>query len=217
MLSDLFRRTDSSSRNEFGSNNNRAQGLPRGIVRGLFVVGSFLVAWIGSLLADDAKDFDEPVLDLIVVAFEDSDEETPFLEADDSGRLQLDVRPPVLRRGTADSLIFPPDEPLEPPYLQQMPVEAPAGFTGQSSIYPSEDQESSHFVPMEDRWRIGMAPWDRYGNDHPPVDDYPFVPGNILDPYNQNVLKGDYPIIGQHTFFNFWKLFRLDAIHRSIQ
>src|SRR5438552_3744692 len=26
-------------------------------------------------------------------------------------------------------------------------------------------------------------------------------PGHWWDPYNQHVLKGDYPIIGQHTFF----------------
>ena len=32
--------------------------------------------------------------------------------------------------------------------------------------------------------------------------DYPYVEGNILNPFTQNVLKGDYPIIGQHTFLN---------------
>ena len=34
------------------------------------------------------------------------------------------------------------------------------------------------------------------------MDDYPGVKGAWWDPYNQNVLKGDYPIIGQHTFLN---------------
>jgi hypothetical protein len=53
---------------------------------------------------------------------------------------------------------------------------------------------------MEDRWRIGFPPWDRYGKGHPPVDDYPYVQGNWWDPFNQNVLKGDYPILGQNLF-----------------
>ena len=61
---------------------------------------------------------------------------------------------------------------------------------------------SPHFVPIEDRWRIGFPEWDRYGHGHPLIDDYPYTEGRWWDPYNQNVLKGDYPIIGQHTFLN---------------
>ncbi|MFP6763946.1 MAG: hypothetical protein VB858_10015, partial [Planctomycetaceae bacterium] len=80
--------------------------------------------------------------------------------------------------------------------------EAPYGFTGPSGILPSESQEDAHFVPQPDRWRIGYEKWDRYGTDHPWVDDYPGIEGHWWDPYNQNVLKGDFPIIGQHTFFN---------------
>lgn len=44
------------------------------------------------------------------------------------------------------------------------------------------------FEVIEDRWRIKA----------PPIEQS--VEGSILDPYNQNVLKGDYPIIGQNTF-----------------
>lgn len=77
---------------------------------------------------------------------------------------------------------------------------APLGYTGPSSVMPTENQSTSHFIPIEDRWRIGSPTWDRYGKGHPPGDDYPFVQGAKLDPYNQNVLKGDYPIIGQDTF-----------------
>jgi hypothetical protein len=57
-------------------------------------------------------------------------------------------------------------------------------------------------VPVEDRWRVGFPAWDRYGLGHPPVNDYPYVEGHWWDPFNQNVLKGDYPLIGQHTFLN---------------
>lgn len=80
--------------------------------------------------------------------------------------------------------------------------EAPFGFTGPSGVAPFEDQESSHFVPQPDRWRNGYTPTDRYGKGHPWVDDYPGVEGHWWDPYNQNVLKGDFPVYGQHTFFS---------------
>src|SRR5262249_11279795 len=40
------------------------------------------------------------------------------------------------------------------------------------------------FEPVPDRWRIGYT-------------------RNLVDPYNQNVLKGDYPILGQNTFLVF--------------
>lgn len=78
----------------------------------------------------------------------------------------------------------------------------PLGFSGPSGILPTEVQQSPHFVPIEDRWRIGMPYWDRYGDGHPYEYDYPYVEGQWWNPYNQNVLKGDYPILGQHTFLN---------------
>ena len=68
---------------------------------------------------------------------------------------------------------------------------------------PTEGQSDPHFVPVEDRWRIGYPVWDRYGNGHPVADDYPFMPGRRFDPFNQSVLKGDFPIIGQHLFLDF--------------
>jgi hypothetical protein len=99
----------------------------------------------------------------------------------------------------------PPEEPAaqaprEP--LLRLPFFPPLGFTGPSGIVPRDVQESSHFVPVEDRWRIGFPEWDRYGLGHPPLSDYPYVEGHWWDPYNQNVLKGDYPLIGQHTFLD---------------
>ncbi len=82
------------------------------------------------------------------------------------------------------------------------PSDPPLGYTGPSGVFPREGQQDSHFVPVEDRWRIGFPGWDRYGNGHPVNDDYPFLPGRAVDPFNQNVLKGDYPIIGQHVFLD---------------
>ncbi|MBI3821144.1 MAG: hypothetical protein HY289_00520 [Planctomycetes bacterium] len=83
------------------------------------------------------------------------------------------------------------------------PADAPLGYAGRSGIRQRETQQSEHFVPVEDRWRIGFPQWDRYGKGHPRNDDYPYVQGRWWDPYNQNVLKGDYPILGQNIFFEF--------------
>jgi hypothetical protein len=78
----------------------------------------------------------------------------------------------------------------------------PLGFAGPSGILPGEVQQDSHFVPVEDRWRLGFPVWDRYGRGHPLLEDYPFVAGRWWDTYTQHYLKGDYPILGQHTFLN---------------
>jgi hypothetical protein len=51
---------------------------------------------------------------------------------------------------------------------------------------PTEEKVVEHdlydFIPLRDRWRIGYT-------------------GHWYDPYNQNVIKGDYPIFGQDVFF----------------
>jgi hypothetical protein len=47
-----------------------------------------------------------------------------------------------------------------------------------------EEFQRNNFIPIRDRWRIGYR-------------------RNLLDPYSQNLLKGDYPILGQNIFFNF--------------
>ena len=47
-----------------------------------------------------------------------------------------------------------------------------------------------------DRWRITFPEYDRYGDRGASGRDIPFKRGRWWDPYNQNVLKGDYPIKG---------------------
>lgn len=113
------------------------------------------------------------------------------------------VEPPVLDRpfdAPPDENVF--SEGLELDGMLNYPIEAPLGFTGPSGVMPTELQENSHFVPLEDRWRLGFPAWDRYGLGFPFGEDYPYKEGRLLDPYNLNVLKGDYPIIGQHTFLS---------------
>jgi hypothetical protein len=61
------------------------------------------------------------------------------------------------------------------------------------------EQNTGDFVPTRDRWRIVFPEWRRYPEDV--KGDYPYVRGRGLDPYDQNVLKGDLPILGQSVFF----------------
>jgi hypothetical protein len=65
-----------------------------------------------------------------------------------------------------------------------------------STIAPSNDQL---FLARPDRWKTSMPSWDRYQRK----GDYPYVLGHWWDPFNRNKFKGDYPIFGQQTFFNF--------------
>jgi hypothetical protein len=102
-----------------------------------------------------------------------------------------------------------------PPFLQ-FPMDPPIGFTGPSGVLPLEAQQSSHFVPVEDRWRLGYPDWDRYGNGHPLVDDYPYLPGRWFDPFNLNVFKADYPILGQRTYLDVSAVANLDFEGRAL-
>jgi hypothetical protein len=108
----------------------------------------------------------------------------------------LDVAP--LLAPTPTVRVF--DEAISDSSLYRTSHDAPLGFTGRSGVLPRDTQKDNHFVPMEDRWRVGFPSWDRYGKEHPATDDYPYVQGHWWDPYNQNVLKGDFPIIGQNIF-----------------
>ena len=109
-------------------------------------------------------------------------------------------RPPFLGRPIQDAPSPGIAEPAGATPFLETPFSPPLGFTGPSSVAPRAVQENSDFIPVEDRWRVGFPEWDRYGRGHPRGDDYPYVEGHWWDPYNQNVLKGDYPIIGQNTF-----------------
>lgn len=96
----------------------------------------------------------------------------------------------------------PPEAVFEEPWLR------PPGFTGRSSVHLTDQSRfdwlewGNDFLPQPDRWRLGMPAWDRYRNGHPFLEESPYVEGNWWDPYHQNVLKGDFPIVGQHTFLS---------------
>lgn len=78
-------------------------------------------------------------------------------------------------------------------------VGPPLGAAGPSRVRKRAPQEDGNFLPFPDRWRIPYPDFPRYGKDHDQGATYHKSRG-LLDPFNQNVLKGDYPINGQNTF-----------------
>jgi hypothetical protein len=131
-------------------------------------------------------------------------EKTPPAPQPIRGTVEFDPQPPPsLPEPTQTPALPPATTPLgewTAPGLFQTPVDPPLGYTGRTGVQPRDTQSSDHFVPFEDRWRLGFPAWDRYGKGHPRTDDYPYVEGSKWDPFNQNVLKGDFPIIGQNVF-----------------
>jgi hypothetical protein len=70
----------------------------------------------------------------------------------------------------------------------QTPPE-PATFPPDGDVFQTEPN----------RWRVTMPDWDRYGTG----GEHPYVQGSKWDPFDRNKWKGDVPIFGQQTFFNF--------------
>lgn len=124
---------------------------------------------------------------------------TPCLAQSEPPRPADSTRP--LERPPFGTGNLPSETPSAPGWLftETFP---PLGFTGPSSVIPREVPSDGNYIPMEDRWRLGLPALDRYGRNHPLIEDYPFQLGHWWDPYNQNVLKGDFPIIGQDVFFS---------------
>jgi hypothetical protein len=72
--------------------------------------------------------------------------------------------------------------------------------TDESEQLPIElAPESKIATPRRDRWNLPLPGGERYDRS----GEYPYVLGHWYDPFNQNKIKGDKPIFGQRTFFNF--------------
>jgi hypothetical protein len=80
-----------------------------------------------------------------------------------------------------------------------VPVERPPGYAGEDSV-GSLPQTQPDRREARDRWRVGFPEYDRYGDRGGRGRDIPFTKGRWWDPYNQSVLKGDYPIHGNNLF-----------------
>lgn len=85
---------------------------------------------------------------------------------------------------------------LEP--VVSVPDEKPPGYAGKESVASPQTQPDQR--EARDRWRLGFPEYDRYGDRGGRGRDIPFTKGRWWDPYNQSVLKGDYPIHGNNLF-----------------
>ena len=66
-------------------------------------------------------------------------------------------------------------------------TDSPLGYAGSSGI-DSPPPASGDAIPIGDRWRLSQP------------EDRRFKKGQWYNPYNQNILKGDFPVIKQHNF-----------------
>jgi hypothetical protein len=98
---------------------------------------------------------------------------------------RVDVIPSSPTEPTAP--IIEPEPPLTRVAPFPTPIDRPTGYAGPSRI-DNPKQDTAGAMPRADRWRIGFP------------DDPRYQKGEIYNPYRQNVLKGDYPIFGQHNF-----------------
>jgi hypothetical protein len=104
----------------------------------------------------------------------------------------------IVKSGQDTSLDFQVER-QEKPAPSTGPINDPLGSAGNESV-KSEPQTMPDRRTVRDRWRIGFPEYDRYGDKGARGRDIPFRKGRWYDPYNQSVLKGDYPIIGNKTF-----------------
>ena len=102
------------------------------------------------------------------------------------------------KKTTLDILIETP----KPQTIAEVESGKATGYGAGKSVR-SEPQTQPGQREMRDRWRIGFPEYDRYGDRGGRGRDIPFKKGHWWDPYNQSVLKGDYPIKGNKTFFIF--------------
>jgi hypothetical protein len=90
------------------------------------------------------------------------------------------VSPPVETIPSLEAAPAPPPPPTPEAAPSPLPPTAPAAAPTPAPL--------PDFVPMRDRWDI------------PYPEDPRFVKGRLIDPYDQNVLKGDRPVIGDSIF-----------------
>src|ERR1041385_8833804 len=104
----------------------------------------------------------------------------------------------IVGEGKTTTIDFAVEKTKEEP-LTTVPPRKPLGAAGETSV-ESEPQTQSDRREVRDRWRIGFPEYDRYGDKGARGRDIPFRRGRWYDPYNQNWLKGDYPIFGNKVF-----------------
>ena len=105
----------------------------------------------------------------------------------------------VIVEAGKETVIDIPLDQVEIKVIPAAPGDQPTGHAGAETV-PSEPPTSPDRREARDRWRIGFPEYDRYGDKAARGRDIPFKRGRWWDPYNQSVLKGDYPIHGNKLF-----------------
>lgn len=105
----------------------------------------------------------------------------------------------VIIEAGKEILVDIPLDQIEVKELLRQTGDKPTGAAGKETV-SSEPQTSQERREARDRWRVGFPEYDRYGDRGGRGRDIPFTRGRWWDPYNQSVLKGDYPIRGNKLF-----------------
>ena len=71
---------------------------------------------------------------------------------------------------------------FQPETLLRLPMDPPLGYTGPSGVLPTESQQSDHFVPIEDRWRLGLPRVGPLRQGPSARRRLPYMPGRWFDP-----------------------------------
>ncbi len=85
------------------------------------------------------------------------------------------------------------------PFIDPVAEEEPTGFVGGDSV-DSAPQTQAARREVRDRWRVSFPEYDRYGDKGGRGRDITFRRGRWYNPYDQNLLKGDYPLFGNKVF-----------------
>ena len=110
-----------------------------------------------------------------------------------------DVLENVIVEPAKETVIDIPLDPVEVEEITRQPGEKPTGHAGEDTV-SSQPQTDPTRREARDRWRIGFPEYDRYGDRGARGRDIPFTRGRWWNPYDQSVLKGDYPIKGNNLF-----------------
>src|SRR6185369_6320490 len=107
---------------------------------------------------------------------------------------------PVFRRpGTEPSPVATlPSPVVSTPETTAVRRPVPSGSESGAPQLGSRNLEDD-FVTIRNRFDIQLPPWRRYPEGS---SDAPYVPGRGINPYRQNKIKGDYPILGNRWFLN---------------
>jgi hypothetical protein len=105
----------------------------------------------------------------------------------------------IIEPGHESKLDIPVEKKKE---IERQSGDKPTGYAGGESIKSNQQTEPDR-REVRDRWRIGFPEYDRYGDKGARGRDIPFKRGRWYDPYNQSVIKGDYPIFGKNKFLIF--------------